>query len=269
MTNIQEIEKEIMQLQENIEAALNELHKPRGLLAKYTKFETEILGPNKDLTNIESEIKEAEEFLSEDQINIIKSIVTEPDTYPSKSSGSNNDNDKWNNLRPTLRSLGLVRELDISKENEVSDSEDSLSDDEDNDEDLDELDDDEDEEDDDGEDHDTDIDLECIRKRRKKFKRKMRNLKRKKLLETNSNVKTTTESITTEIIEAIVIDENELKSDKKIDNTSQPVVEIIQESVKTNNPTTSTSDNAEPDKETSKGNSFLLADYYVYCLNKR
>jgi transcription factor IIIB subunit 2 len=78
MTNIQEIEKEIIQLQENIETALNELNKPRGVLAKYaklTKFEDEILGPNKDVTNIDTEIKEAEEFLSEDQINLIKSIV--------------------------------------------------------------------------------------------------------------------------------------------------------------------------------------------------
>ena len=43
MANIHEIEKEIIQLQENIEAALNELQtKPRGIMAKYaklTKFE--------------------------------------------------------------------------------------------------------------------------------------------------------------------------------------------------------------------------------------
>ena len=38
MANIQEIEKEIVQLQENIEAALNELSRPRGQLAKYAKL---------------------------------------------------------------------------------------------------------------------------------------------------------------------------------------------------------------------------------------
>ena len=39
MTNIHEIEKEIIQLQENIEAALNELQsKPRGIMAKYAKL---------------------------------------------------------------------------------------------------------------------------------------------------------------------------------------------------------------------------------------
>jgi len=38
MTNMQEIEKEIVQLQENIEAALNELNRPRGQLAKYAKL---------------------------------------------------------------------------------------------------------------------------------------------------------------------------------------------------------------------------------------
>jgi hypothetical protein len=257
MTNIQEIEKEIMQLQENIEAALNELHKPRGLMAKYAKicqFENEILGPNKDLTNIESEIKEAEEFLSEDQINIIKSIVTDPDI--SKSSDINIDgskkidNDKWNNLRPTLRSLGLVREFDSSKPNENSDSDDSLSDDEDDDnddEDLDDLDE-EDDEDEDNEDHDTDIDLECIRKRRKKFKRKMRNLKRKRLLvETNNNV-----NITPEVREDIIIEPK--KSDtNKLDNATQAPVQTVQEPDKTNIPTTSTSDTTEPEKPTSQG----------------
>jgi hypothetical protein len=38
MANIQEIEKEIMLLQEKIEASLNELNKPRGLMAKYAKI---------------------------------------------------------------------------------------------------------------------------------------------------------------------------------------------------------------------------------------
>ena len=38
MANIQEIEKEISKLQENIEKALSELNKPRGILAKYSKL---------------------------------------------------------------------------------------------------------------------------------------------------------------------------------------------------------------------------------------
>ena len=38
MVNIQEIEREIIQLQVNIEAALSELHKPRGIMAKYAKI---------------------------------------------------------------------------------------------------------------------------------------------------------------------------------------------------------------------------------------
>jgi hypothetical protein len=38
MVNLQEIEKEIIQIQENIEAALCELNKPRGVFAKYAKY---------------------------------------------------------------------------------------------------------------------------------------------------------------------------------------------------------------------------------------
>lgn len=38
MANIQEIEREIIQLQENIEAALADLSRPRGQLAKYAKL---------------------------------------------------------------------------------------------------------------------------------------------------------------------------------------------------------------------------------------
>ena len=48
MANIEEIEKEIIQLQESIETALSELQKgPRGPMAKYAKLEKEILGPNR------------------------------------------------------------------------------------------------------------------------------------------------------------------------------------------------------------------------------
>ena len=38
MTNIQDIEKEIFLLQEKIETALNDLNKPRGIMAKYAKL---------------------------------------------------------------------------------------------------------------------------------------------------------------------------------------------------------------------------------------
>ena len=90
------------------------------------------MGPNKELTNIDSEIKEAEEFLSEDQISIIRSIVVGNEHYTdsktdetevtaiaatSAAAGSSGqqitseiDNQKWNNLKPTLRSLGMVKE---------------------------------------------------------------------------------------------------------------------------------------------------------------
>ena len=38
MTNIHDIEKEIFLLQEKIETALNDLNKPRGIMAKYAKL---------------------------------------------------------------------------------------------------------------------------------------------------------------------------------------------------------------------------------------
>lgn len=174
MTNIQEIEKEIIQLQENIEAALSELQKPRGILAKYvkiTEFENEILGPNKDLTNIESEIKEAEEFLSEEQINIIRSIVTDNETNESVSSVSKEGDNKWDNLKPTLRSLGLVRDK-MANQSDLDEEDDEEDDENDNDEldedgfsDLSDL----DEFYQDNEDGEDDLDLESIRKRRKKY----------------------------------------------------------------------------------------------------
>jgi hypothetical protein len=129
MSNIQDIEKEIVMLQDKIDTALNELNKPRGVMAKYaklTEFENgksgcvclydgvdikifffvfeEILGPNKEPTNLDTEFKEAEEFLSEDQISLIRSIVVDdsikigiPDT-----------------IRPTLRSLGLVSNNELA-----------------------------------------------------------------------------------------------------------------------------------------------------------
>jgi transcription factor IIIB subunit 2 len=195
MTNIQEIEREIIQLQESIEAALNDLQaKPRGLLGSYAKlarFEDQILGPNKQLTNIDAEIKETQEFLSEDQINIIRSIVG----TTSKDLPVTVIPEISENLRPTLRSLGLVRETTTTKTDNLDiitevDLEDDLTDESDE---LDSLssdlsgNEDEDEEgldttlDEDNEDHDNDIDLEMIRKRSKRFKRK-RKLKRQKKL---------------------------------------------------------------------------------------
>jgi hypothetical protein len=157
----------------------------------------EILGPNKDLTNLDTEIKEAEEFLSEDQINIIRSIVTtdETSTISSAKCSSNDkieaESSKWENLRPTLRSLGLVREtLNVSSSNLNASTEedsdfDSLSDDEDDDDvesDInDDIEEEEDTHDDENEDHDNDFDLESIQKRRKKYRQKMKLRKKKKL----------------------------------------------------------------------------------------
>ena len=170
------------------------------------------MGPNKDTTNIDTEIKEAEEFLSEDQINVIRSIVTIGETsgLPAITEGSEStatsttanlisdktsiDNSKWDNLKPTLRSLGLVREigaestcvnLNASTEEDTDlDSDDDDDDDDDDDLENDDLDEDEedlDTNDDDNADHDNDIDLASIQKRRRKFRRKMKRLKRLKL----------------------------------------------------------------------------------------
>lgn len=164
MTNIVEIEKEIVQLQENIEAALSELQKPRGILAKYAKlttFEEQILGPNKDLTNVESEIKEAAEFLSEDQIKIIKSIVG------TENQNQKFDESKWNNLKPSLSGI----EIDVNERDHVSEVD---SDDLEN-YDSDELDEavsdisDLDQEDEFNSDTD-ELDVESLRKRRKRLK---------------------------------------------------------------------------------------------------
>jgi hypothetical protein len=38
MSNIEDIEKEIIKLQDSIESALKKLQKPRGLMAKYSKM---------------------------------------------------------------------------------------------------------------------------------------------------------------------------------------------------------------------------------------
>jgi hypothetical protein len=149
------------------------------------------------LTNLDTEIKEAEEFLSEDQINIIRSIVTtdETSTISSAKCSSNDkieaESSKWENLRPTLRSLGLVREtLNVSSSNLNASTEedsdfDSLSDDDDDDDvesDInDDIEEEEDTHDDENEDHDNDFDLESIQKRRKKYRQKMKLRKKKQL----------------------------------------------------------------------------------------
>jgi len=175
MVNIQDIEKEIIVLQEKIETALNELNKPRGLIAKYAKvceFENEILGPNKDLLNIDTEIKEAEEFLSEDQISLIRSIALD-DIAPMQPMPEH--------LRPTLHSLGLAKSNTALSENE-----DEVEDDDDEDDsegtegEFDEDDFEHDEEvDSEIDNEDTAIDLLSIKRRRKR--RKQRRLKRLKL----------------------------------------------------------------------------------------
>lgn len=93
------------------------------------------------------------------------------------------DDDKWNNLKPTLRSLGLVKETipeddddDLEEEDE---SVEGLSDEFD----QEDFDDDEDEEEDD----DEAFSLENIRRRRNK-RRKQKRLKRKReLLSLKSN----------------------------------------------------------------------------------
>lgn len=131
MANLQEIEKEIMQLQENIEQSLEELQpKPRGIFAKYaklTQFEDEILGPNKDLLNVDAEIKEAEDFLSQEQIDIIKSIVTERDASALAAlagTSASGDDSQWNNLRPTLKSLGFVRHCVVDEDDDLEEDDD-------------------------------------------------------------------------------------------------------------------------------------------------
>ena len=137
MSNIEDIEKEIQKLQESIENELKKLQKPRGMLAKYAKMaeledgilnykyisrslfyyiffiHLELLGPNKDITNIDVEINEAEEFLTTDQLNIIRSIVDDEAQIrintDEEQEASEWSSDRLSNLglRPTLESLGL------------------------------------------------------------------------------------------------------------------------------------------------------------------
>jgi transcription factor IIIB subunit 2 len=254
MANLQEIEKEIIQLQENIENSLAELQqKPRGILAKYaklTQFEDEILGPNKDLTNIDTEIKEAEEFLSEEQINIIRSIVTDSeklaDLQTVSTSAINNwpgvengVNSQWENLKPTLKSLGFVRESPKNNENkrydEQSSSDEEDFDDEDGISDLSDFYDQEDEED--GNDY---LDLESIKKRRRKYK-KLKKLKKQRLMEENSHNEQQNEPKTTDLNVNNIIVEN---LNEKIVSNSENYFNInnnnnIEASISVEKPTTS------------------------------
>ncbi len=84
-------------------------------------FPIEILGPNKEPTNLDTEFKEAEEFLSEDQISLIRSIVVD-DSIKMVISDT---------IRPTLRSLGLVSNNDSMNENIIN-TDDDLTTEEDN-----------------------------------------------------------------------------------------------------------------------------------------
>ncbi|RNA42394.1 transcription factor IIIB 90 kDa subunit-like isoform X1 [Brachionus plicatilis] len=171
MANIVDLEREIVHLQENIEAALTELQKPRGIIAKYSKltsFEEQILGPNKDLTNVETEIKEAAEFLSEEQINIIKSIVVSENNQSQAF-----DENKWLNIKPSLSDIEIVKEdSDVDSEDlENYDSEeldDAVSD-------ISEL------EQDELDSEFEELDVEGLRKRRKRLKVK-KLIKKRRLL---------------------------------------------------------------------------------------
>lgn len=239
MVNIQEIEKEIMQLQENIEAALNELQKPRGLMAKYAKFaqlESEILGPNKDPTNVDSEIKEAEEFLSEEQINIIRSIVSDneigqlPGTSGLQSATvagkDDDDSEKWNNLKPTLRTLGLVREPTIHEESHSSDDDDDDDEDDDLDDDDDGLSDFSDIDDEMGENDDNDddaLDLEAIHKRRKRYRKLKRLRKKMKLMERElpQPLPSTDTTEKSNLVEEIIVTSDSHEPSEKAKETTQ------------------------------------------------
>ena len=145
------------------------------------------------MTNIDAEIKEAEEFLSEEQINLIRTLVsgglssvlsaTELTVSENQATTSkpNGEEDKWSNLRPTLRSLGLVRERTVDDDDLDDEDLDELSDE------FDEEDFDDDEEDAETGDNEDAFDLEAIRRRRKQ--RRLRRLERKrKLSQTNEPI---------------------------------------------------------------------------------
>lgn len=102
----------------------------------YSFINIEILGPNKDVTNIDNEIEEAEEFLNEDQMSLIRSIVVDDPllkTLPAET---------LTKVNPTLRSLGFAKtassvtfndELEINSDDDLSSDEDSEDEFDDND----------------------------------------------------------------------------------------------------------------------------------------
>ena len=89
------------------------------------------MGPNKDTTNIELEIQDAEEFLSEEQISLIKSIVEDEANALSKSV-ANDASLIWNAnaLRPSLKSLGLCRDSTETRSDEADEDVDGAGEDE-------------------------------------------------------------------------------------------------------------------------------------------
>lgn len=85
------------------------------------------MGPNKDATNIDLEIQEAEEFLSEEQISLIKSIVEDEVNGFARNNGATSSS-MWNasSLRPSLRSLGLGRDSTETRSDEAEDDADEV-----------------------------------------------------------------------------------------------------------------------------------------------
>jgi hypothetical protein len=92
-------------------------------------FQTEILGPNKDVTNIDVEIKEAEEFLTTDQLNIIRSIVDDETELLNNDEATVETTD-WDRLglRPTLESLGLRPKYNENSNDNYDNDENSIVD---------------------------------------------------------------------------------------------------------------------------------------------
>lgn len=94
----------------------------------YSFINIEILGPNKDVTNIDNEIEEAEEFLNEDQMSLIRSIVVDDPLLKTLSA------ETLTKVNPTLRSLGFAKaassvafndELEINSDDDLSSDGDS------------------------------------------------------------------------------------------------------------------------------------------------
>ncbi len=90
------------------------------------------MGPNKDVTNIDNEIQEAEEFLNEDQMSLIRSIVVDDPLLKSIPA------ENLTKINPTLRSLGFAKNTRVSFNDELEiNSDDDLSSDENSDDEFD------------------------------------------------------------------------------------------------------------------------------------